>query len=490
MTVADTRIDELRRRLDRDPGSRLFAQLAEELRKAGELEEAIGVARKGLEQHPAYPSARLTLGRALLDSGDPGAARAELETAVRGAPDNILANRLLGEALEAQGELEGALAQYQATLQVAPGDRNVEARIEAIRQKAAGGVPPAGTEITRPVPAAPPPATAEPAGEDEDDEGPAPTIRIRAPGEPPLAPRPPAPGRPAAGVPPVLPADARAEAPPAPDGRPGPAPASAPTPHPTPPPVPPPPPTASPAAPPAPPVPPPPETTLPGDAREKTAPPPPPPAAAPAPAPETTLPGEPGEQAAPPGPPPPVERAGVPREGPEALPEAEPDDSDLAPTLPRTEPPPTEEELPPTLPPHSPPGSPAPPPASPVAGPEPPPPPSAPPPASPAAPPPSPGPAAASASSTPFSSPTLAELYLQQGLLERAVEVYRQLVEEEPGNERARRRLAEVEALVAAAAADLPAHPKGAGDDREVRRRALERTIDLLEGLLAALRRR
>ena len=46
-TVADSRIDDLRRRLERDPGSRLFAQLAEEHRKAGELAEAIRVARGG-----------------------------------------------------------------------------------------------------------------------------------------------------------------------------------------------------------------------------------------------------------------------------------------------------------------------------------------------------------------------------------------------------------------------------------------------------------
>ena len=39
------RIDDLRKRLDREPGSRVFAQLAEELRKAGQLPEAIRVAR-------------------------------------------------------------------------------------------------------------------------------------------------------------------------------------------------------------------------------------------------------------------------------------------------------------------------------------------------------------------------------------------------------------------------------------------------------------
>src|SRR6185503_3434944 len=70
-TVAgNPRIDELRRKLDKEPGSRLFAQLAEELRKDGDLEDAIQVAREGLQKHSNYPSARMTLGRALFDTGD------------------------------------------------------------------------------------------------------------------------------------------------------------------------------------------------------------------------------------------------------------------------------------------------------------------------------------------------------------------------------------------------------------------------------------
>ena len=56
-----------------------------------DLEEAINVCREGLKRQPAYPSARMTLGRALFDTGDLGAARAEFETVLKGAPDNILA---------------------------------------------------------------------------------------------------------------------------------------------------------------------------------------------------------------------------------------------------------------------------------------------------------------------------------------------------------------------------------------------------------------
>jgi hypothetical protein len=90
----------------------------------------------------------------------------------------------------------------------------------------------------------------------------------------------------------------------------------------------------------------------------------------------------------------------------------------------------------------------------------------------------------------PLSSATLAELYLEQGLLERAVEVYRQVLEEEPGNEAARARLEEIEKRVAAGAEDLKVPSEGVAGDAEARRRALERTIERLEALLEIVRRR
>ncbi len=73
--LANPRIDELRKRLEKEPGSRIFAQLAEELRKEGEFGEAIQVCREGLQRHSNYPSARMTLGRALFESGDLASAR-------------------------------------------------------------------------------------------------------------------------------------------------------------------------------------------------------------------------------------------------------------------------------------------------------------------------------------------------------------------------------------------------------------------------------
>lgn len=133
--MPNPRIDDLRRKLEKDPTSRLFAQLAEELRKDGVLVEAMRVCREGLARHPQYPSARMTLGRCLFDSGDPGAARAEFEAVLAAAPDNLLAARLLGECHEALRDWPAAVAGFEVALALAPGDRQILARLDAARAR-------------------------------------------------------------------------------------------------------------------------------------------------------------------------------------------------------------------------------------------------------------------------------------------------------------------------------------------------------------------
>jgi hypothetical protein len=415
--VADSRIDELRRRLEHDPSSRLFAQLAEEYRKAGNHAEAVRVARTGLVQHPSYASARLTLGRALLDSGDAGGARVELEAALRDAPDNILASRFLGQALEALGELGPALLQLQKTLKMAPGDRQLESQIVALESRlrtptTAASAPtrrPPAPELTTPSrPLAPPLGVAEP----EEPALPA-TTRIHMPGHP-------APG-----------VARRAAAPPL---------------------------ARPPVAPPPLPSAPPPWPSAPAGGG---------PAAAPA----TPAPSSEARSEAPP-----------PRLTTEPFYE-----SDVAPTQPKTQPSPSfiPDEPSPFFVPEEPPASTLRGPMAPVE--------EAPLAAAPASPAleipaepreipapleekvASPG-AVPAAAAAPVPTPTLAELYLKQGLLDQAIDVYRQVVAAEPTNERARGRLVD---LVASATAP---------DSRAARRRALERTIAGLEALLAAVR--
>ena len=100
------RIEDLRRRADRDPASIVFAALAEEYRRAERFEEAIATCREGLEHHPAFLSARVTLGRALIEVGELEEAKDVLKHVVNAAPENLAAIRALAEIHSRQGELD------------------------------------------------------------------------------------------------------------------------------------------------------------------------------------------------------------------------------------------------------------------------------------------------------------------------------------------------------------------------------------------------
>jgi tetratricopeptide (TPR) repeat protein len=96
--VADeSRIEELRRRVRKDPASLAFAQLAEELRRVHRFLEAVAVCRAGLEIYPGYLSARVTLGRCFIDLNRLDDAKTELEKVREVAPENLVAIRALAE---------------------------------------------------------------------------------------------------------------------------------------------------------------------------------------------------------------------------------------------------------------------------------------------------------------------------------------------------------------------------------------------------------
>src|SRR5262245_59791278 len=100
------RIEALRRRVEKDPASIAFAQLAEEYRRGGDHQQAIAICRDGLARHPGYLSAQVTLGRALIELGQLDEARKELEAVLRVAPDNLAAIRALAEIHQQLGETE------------------------------------------------------------------------------------------------------------------------------------------------------------------------------------------------------------------------------------------------------------------------------------------------------------------------------------------------------------------------------------------------
>jgi tetratricopeptide (TPR) repeat protein len=160
--MADSpRIEELKRRVQVDPASIAFAALAEEYRRAGRFEEAIATCQAGLQRHPAYLSAHVTLGRALLELGRFDEARQELEHVLRAAPENLAAIRGLAEIHHRRGELPEALEQYRSALSVAKHDAEIEDAVDQISRQVA---PPAAAA---PVPVSTSPASAPADGVDD-----------------------------------------------------------------------------------------------------------------------------------------------------------------------------------------------------------------------------------------------------------------------------------------------------------------------------------
>lgn len=148
-----SRIEQLEQRLAVDPNSRMFVQLAEEYRKAGLLDDAIGVCEEGLKKHPDYPSAQVALGRALLEAESYDRAGEQFEAVLAKIPDNILANKFLGETYHRLGRYEEAIQKYQVVQTLAPEDTELEERIQAVRDELAGGGPAAAAPPALPAPA-------------------------------------------------------------------------------------------------------------------------------------------------------------------------------------------------------------------------------------------------------------------------------------------------------------------------------------------------
>src|SRR3954453_4016156 len=126
------RLEDVRRRVQQDPSSIAFAQLAEEYRRSGQVQESVDVCRAGLAIHPGYLSARVTLGRALLDLQELDAGQQELERVLKSAPENLAAIRGLAEIHHRRGSLTEALAQYRAALALARNDPDLEQTVAAL----------------------------------------------------------------------------------------------------------------------------------------------------------------------------------------------------------------------------------------------------------------------------------------------------------------------------------------------------------------------
>src|SRR5437762_1192863 len=109
MAAPTPSIDKLQKKLEKEPNSLIFLQLADEYRKESLYDDALKVCREGLRRHPNYWSARVAIGRIYHEMGDIEKSREELEKVIKAVPDNLLANKLLGDIYMEQKQYPEAL---------------------------------------------------------------------------------------------------------------------------------------------------------------------------------------------------------------------------------------------------------------------------------------------------------------------------------------------------------------------------------------------
>ncbi|HMA02523.1 MAG TPA: tetratricopeptide repeat protein, partial [Gemmatimonadaceae bacterium] len=100
-------IEDLRKQFAENP-RRVFARLANEYRKSGDLDAAIEICRAHVPLQPTYISGYIVLGQALFERGQPEEARSTFETALTLDPENLIALRQLGDIARASGDLDAA----------------------------------------------------------------------------------------------------------------------------------------------------------------------------------------------------------------------------------------------------------------------------------------------------------------------------------------------------------------------------------------------
>jgi tetratricopeptide (TPR) repeat protein len=131
-------IIELKKKLEENPDSLVFAPLADAFRKQGSLEEAFNICKKGLEKHPNYTSARVVLGRVYKEQGKTEQAASEFKKVLETDPENLMAHSLLGAIYVEKGDHQAAIEEYQKILTLNPDDEETQVALKQAIEKAAG----------------------------------------------------------------------------------------------------------------------------------------------------------------------------------------------------------------------------------------------------------------------------------------------------------------------------------------------------------------
>jgi tetratricopeptide (TPR) repeat protein len=136
----DRELEALFRKYETAPDSYVFAPLADAYRKAGMLEEALELCKKGLRRHPDYPSGHVVRGKCHFDLGQIEEAERSFQTVIDLDENNLVALKYLGMIQAGRGELRGAKERFKHILALDPDNREITSMLaelqEAERSKA------------------------------------------------------------------------------------------------------------------------------------------------------------------------------------------------------------------------------------------------------------------------------------------------------------------------------------------------------------------
>ncbi|MDH3457939.1 MAG: hypothetical protein OER90_13955 [Gemmatimonadota bacterium] len=134
-----------------NPGSLIFLELGETLRRRGQLESAVRVALTGLEHYPSLLDAHDLYARILSDVGDHQRARQVWTQVLHGNRRHLGALKGLAFLCFWSGDADGALDHLETALAVNPADQSIVQALQTVRAMEPHSMADAPTPSAEPV---------------------------------------------------------------------------------------------------------------------------------------------------------------------------------------------------------------------------------------------------------------------------------------------------------------------------------------------------